>query len=205
MMADGHRRSRRTARRRAQTISRHGPLHRADLKLSLAIGALRRNRTARRLAEAGELADQPPMIAGCLSVIAAGMLSRERRLHQTGWRMLAAFSGATAVKTIGKKSIARTRPWKLDETGYYQMRSGGPSGKDWESFPSGHTAASVAVARAVGRDYPALEAPGLVAGVSAGMLKVVKGDHYIGDVVAGFLLGLGVEALTHRATRHWLK
>jgi membrane-associated phospholipid phosphatase len=57
------------------------------------------------------------------------------------------------------------------------------------SFPSGHTAVIFAFLVPVILIYPALRVPCLMAASSLGLILILLGVHYLGDVLAGALLG----------------
>ena len=62
-------------------------------------------------------------------------------------------------------------------------------------FPSGHTAGTFAVARALGRAYPEHGAKAVAAAGLIALAQVVGRKHYFTDVVAGLAVGLAAEAL----------
>ena len=95
----------------------------------------------------------------------------------------------------------RTRPDTVADEGRYAMGPRDRDGHADNSFPSGHTASSVAVARAVGRDHPELH--GAAVGVAAGIAvtQVVRSAHFVSDIAVGAALGLVAEALVDQAFR----
>jgi undecaprenyl-diphosphatase len=71
------------------------------------------------------------------------------------------------------------------------------------SFPSGHTASAFAFASAVGAELPALAVPLRLVATAVAWSRVQSGVHFLGDVVAGALLGATIGSWTHRlAARH---
>ncbi len=104
---------------------------------------------------------------------------------------------ATTMAKVGKKAISRSRPGKLVEEHRHAMFTGGPDEHDWNSFPSAHAAGGFAAARALGRDYPVFAPQALTGAVIAGGLKVLKGDHFPSDILAGIALGAAAEAMAH--------
>ena len=94
------------------------------------------------------------------------------------------------------------RPNVLLDKGRYEVRALGPNEGSWQSFPSGHTAGSVAVARAVARLYPEVRWAAYAGAGSVALIQIPRGSHYPIDVAAGALLGLAsegaVNALAHR-------
>jgi undecaprenyl-diphosphatase len=59
------------------------------------------------------------------------------------------------------------------------------------SFPSGHTMNNLAVALTLASQMPILYAPAVVIPLTLGVLRVVFGVHFLTDIVAGALLGMG--------------
>jgi membrane-associated phospholipid phosphatase len=149
----------------------------------------------RLLGKLGELGDQPPMVALCASTVALGLARRNGSMAATGLRMLAAHALATGIKHVVKSSVDRTRPRLLVEEGRYETGPGRSSDGDRSSFPSGHTAGALAVARAVVRDvpqsaWPAYGGAALIAGI-----QIPKCHHFPSDIGAGALIGLAAEAV----------
>ena len=176
---------------------RAGPIERTDAALGAAAARYERALPVRVVGKIAQLADQPPLIVGGIAVIAAGAALRRPRLLRTGMRMLASEVVATGAKALIKRQVARTRPGKMRKDGRYVSARDDHGDRDvsaWNSFPSGHTAGAVAVARAVTREYPAA-AP--LAGLAVAIVALVlpfTGAHFPGDVAAGGAIGLASEA-----------
>lgn len=121
-------------------------------------------------------------------------------------------AGASAVKSIVASSIAvqalkfafgRPRPAYADTIvttlldPSVLLRSSGR----FDSFPSGHTTVSFAVAYAIGAEYPRLR-PLLYALASlVGLSRVYLGAHYPSDVAGGAILGIIVGYLSANTTQ----
>jgi membrane-associated phospholipid phosphatase len=162
----------------------------ADVEVAKAVAPYRHSPTVRVLGQLSELADQPPLITICSVTLAWGLLSGNRRLARTGGRMLAAEIVGIAIKSVVKRSVDRTRPKLLVEEGRYELSAGSKNESPINSFPSGHTAGAVAVARAFARDYPEHStAAYAVAAVAAG-IQVPRCTHYPSDIAAGTVVGL---------------
>jgi undecaprenyl-diphosphatase len=63
---------------------------------------------------------------------------------------------------------------------------------DQFSFPSGHTMTAFSIALVVSYFYPSLEGPLLFLALSIAMSRVVLGMHFLSDVLAGVVLGVGL-------------
>lgn len=177
---------------------------RLDAAVSTALMRHRENRVVRALGAAGEVADQPPLIAIGIATIGAGAVLRQPRLLRAGLRMLASELVATGIKAVVKRHVNRTRPLKMRKDGRYSLHGDGKGSKDegpWNSFPSGHTAGAVAVSLAAAREYPqgrplAVLASGLVAAI-----QLPTGKHFASDVIVGGAVGLVSEALVNAAAQ----
>jgi membrane-associated phospholipid phosphatase len=175
-----------------------GPIEQVDLTVGAAATRLGRTKEVKPFAWLAELADEPPLMLGAAVVAGLGFIRRDERQARAGARMLIALGLAIGAAKLGKHLIARTRPRRLVDEGEHKMYVDGPTTDEWNSFPSGHAAAGFAAARALGRDYPAFAPPAISGAISAGLLKVVKGDHFPSDIVAGLLVGYGAEAIAAR-------
>jgi membrane-associated phospholipid phosphatase len=173
----------------------------ADLKLARKAAPLAKRPAVRRLGALSEVADQPPLIALCMATLAAGLVTRNRRLASAGGRMLAAELLATGVKIAIKNRVDRTRPRVVDGGEDYAMRKGHSRGSARSSFPSGHTAGAVAVARALAREYPGATLPAGGAALAIAAIQIPRGQHYATDLVAGAAVGLAAEGLVYAAER----
>ncbi|HEX8077720.1 MAG TPA: phosphatase PAP2 family protein [Chthoniobacterales bacterium] len=171
-------------------------LEKADIDLGAKIAKHRHHPVAKAAAKAGKFGDQGPLYALASGVLAVGAASRDRKITDTGLSMLAAIAAADVTKRIAKKLVRRTRPKALLDDGDYEADTGGSANKKKQSFPSGHTACTVAAARAFARNVPEASAAAGAAAVAVGISRVAKGDHWPLDVLAGAIIGLAAEAFT---------
>lgn len=123
-----------------------------------------------------------------ISLTVAGLLAlRPGRTRRAALAGVAAIGVASfTANLLGKQLVRRPRPDRAEPDS--------PSGRHVPmpasaSFPSGHTAAAVAFAAAVGAVLPVAGVPlGMVA-CAVGYSRVHTGVHYPGDVLAGALVG----------------
>jgi membrane-associated phospholipid phosphatase len=156
----------------------------------------------RALGLVADLGDQPPMRVLCGAVIAAGLAGGDRRLAMTGVRMLAAHTLATLAKDFVKRRVDRTRPRSKGRPGKDHRPSPGRSeAKEETSFPSGHAAGAVAVARAFARDYPEHAGAAYAAAGALALAQIPRCAHYPTDVGAGVAIGVAAEAAVDAAIR----
>jgi len=164
-------------------------VERVDLEFARAVGLNRRKKSGRWIGRFADIGDQPPMMGVSLATLAVGLASRSARLRRTGLRMVAAHVIATAGKTVVKNLIDRTRPRALASKSY-RLKKGRSEDSELRSMPSGHSAGAVALAGAIGEDFPgATPAAAAGAALIAGAQLPVR-NHYLSDVAAGVLLGL---------------
>jgi membrane-associated phospholipid phosphatase len=176
-------------------------VEKADLAIAEIFTPVRKHPAVKALGKASEIGDQPPLYAIAAAVLGTGLAMGDRRAAKAGLRMIASHFIAIRIKNAGKHLVDRTRPNLIPEKGRYAVRKGKRFDSDYNSFPSGHTASSVAVARALGREYPAQHGAALaLAGAIAGA-QVVRSKHYASDLVAGALIALAAEKLADL----WLK
>lgn len=169
----------------------------ADAAVSEAALPHRQAPLVRLLSFVGDAGDQPPMRVLCGAVIAAGLIAGSRRLTRAGTHMLLAHSVATEAKSLLKHNVDRTRPRSRRQgSDGHRFSAGDKGSKEEMSFPSGHSAGAVAVARAFARHYPEHEKAALAAAGVIALAQIPRCAHYPSDVAAGVAIGVAAEAVT---------
>ncbi|GAA0668877.1 undecaprenyl-diphosphatase [Sphingomonas insulae] len=164
-----------------------------------------RHRDATPVKAAGllaEIADQPQLIAISAATIAAGLIGRRRDLVRGGARMLAAHLLATAAKSAIKHRFDRSRPGKALSDGHTRFERGDSDDHQLNSFPSGHTAGVVAVARAAAREIDSAAVPAALGAGAIAAIQPVAGNHYLSDVIVGGAIGWIAEAIVDAMLEH---
>ena len=159
------------------------------------------NPAVEALGELSDFSDQEPLYAATGAVIATGLLMRDSKTIRAGTRMLAAHLLATAVRGVVKKMVDRTRPDAAARNGSYHMGSGEHHERDFNSFPSGHTAGAVAVATAFSREYPDQAPVAFTLAGAASAAQVIRCSHFPTDVAVGAAIGAGAEFAVDRLIR----
>lgn len=170
----------------------------ADLAVARAAAPLMDLPVTRALGHASEIADQPPMFALGAATALLGLAAGRPHVAEIGLRVLASVALATAMKTAVKRAVGRTRPYVLAREGRYETALMGPVEKDWNSFPSGHTADAVAAARALARALPEAAPVAYAAAAAVALIQIPRCAHYPSDVGAGAAVGWAAEALAHQ-------
>ena len=187
------------SRRTDAAIEAAHPLVAPDLILTKAAMGLRRRARVRRVMGASEALDQMPLAALSAGVLAAGAGTGKRQLRQAGLRMLFGLGLASALKGIGKGLVTRTRPTEIGERGTHRFEVATDTDGALQAFPSGHTAGAVAVISPLATAAPAAAVPLAAAAGGLIALKLVRGDHYPSDLLAGAVIGLACARLAARA------
>jgi membrane-associated phospholipid phosphatase len=170
----------------------------ADIAVLEATSDLRHTPPVKLLGTLSEVADQPQLISICAATLAAGLLMRRPKLAVAGARMLATELLATKMKSAVKHRIDRTRPRVIDDGGDYEMKRGKTKSSEMNSFPSGHTAGAVGVARALARSYPDLATPAYATAGAIAVIQIPRCQHYPSDLAAGAAVGLAAELVVDR-------
>lgn len=167
-----------------------------------AVLPFRKSAPIRALSTFSELGDQPPMLAISGAVLALGLLRRDPRMTRAGGRMIVSHLLATGAKDFVKHRVDRKRPNAIAAKGGSAMPQLGDSrDKEDTSFPSGHSAGAMAVARAFGREYPEYQAAAIAAAGVIAVAQIPRCAHYPTDVGAGLAIGLVAEAGVDAALR----
>lgn len=169
-----------------------------DSKALEAVEPLRDTKPVEALAWYSELGDQPQMLSLSGGLLALGLVRGDRRMTRAGGRMIAAHLLATWAKNFVKRRIDRTRPRNAQGAKGHKPKPGRDESKAETSFPSGHSAGAIAVARAFAREYPELDRAAYGAAGLIALAQIPRCAHYPTDVGAGIALGLAAEALVNR-------
>ena len=174
------------------------PVVQADIGMAEWAAQYRGHPIVRAAGPLSKLSDQPPLLAATAAVLAWGLLASNYRLARQGGHMFASVLLATALKNGLKKIVSRSRPNLLFDKGVYGVVPLGPDEGPWHSFPSGHTAGAVALARAVAREWPTASAAAYTGAAAVALLQIPRCAHYPADVLAGAFVGAVAQSIAER-------
>ncbi len=135
-----------------------------------------------------------------LVLLAVGYGLKHPQWKDAGWQSLIAHGLAGLTANILKHVIGRARP-KFMHAGNLEFSPAGGSG--WDSFPSGHAAAAIAVATVLAAKFPRARWPILVAAVIIAASRILRGSHYLTDVAGGAALGCVMGVIAAHPWREW--
>ena len=135
-------------------------------------------------------------IPAMLLMIGVGAILARRVYRAGGWALLA-FLVSGAIANIIKVVVHRPRPWV--ELPPPESWSGYLHTSELQSFPSGDSTTTFAIATVLGLMFPRLRVPLLIVAVIVAIARVLVGSHYPSDVCAGAMLGLAVGRLVARS------
>lgn len=149
------------------------------------------------------LGDGLMLLAFTAIIYLFGLNLKGTDLRRTGSDAFVSLLASTVTVHILKAVFERPRPSHAEGAIRHLLEN--PSLFDltgrFNSFPSGHTATSFAVAYAIGARYPALRPALYSVACLIGASRVYLGSHYPSDVAFGALLGIGVAYLFIRGLR----
>ncbi len=119
-------------------------------------------------------------------LLAVGWMWPASRGLATGVQTLWAHGLATVLVHTVKHLVGRPRP-KFSASGDWSIAPSLASGFD--SFPSGHTTATFALAIVLSRRFPLLTALFLGIAAFVALSRVLRGSHFPSDVFGGWILG----------------
>lgn len=128
-----------------------------------------------------------------------GVLAKSNKSVSTGLMALESFALASLVTRIPKTIVGRERPDNWQGDGPYAIK--GPF--KGNSFPSGHTTASFAVASVIAtqfRDSKWIPVTAYTVAGLAGLSRIYDNKHWLTDVVAGATIGTLVGNLVSHRT-----
>jgi membrane-associated phospholipid phosphatase len=134
-----------------------------------------------------------------LAAIALALHDRERR---EGWRRGALLFAAPAVAGIAgellKITVRRMRPPNVGSAYSFRAFSDHPFSSRGFGFPSSHVVVAFGAAAILSRMFPRARVVWYAAALGCAVSRLLAHAHYLSDVVAAAIIGIGVAALLWR-------
>jgi membrane-associated phospholipid phosphatase len=147
----------------------------------------------RRLSDGGDRVGKGESLVVVSAVIlAAGYALRRPALKRAGWETLVAHLVAGGLNTVLKHVVGRGRP-KFMHGDHSEFVPFGGSG--WDSFPSGHSMATFAVATVLAVRFPKVRWFMILIALAVSLSRLFRASHFLTDIVAGAVLGVLVGAI----------
>lgn len=156
------------------------------------------------LAQLSEFGDRlgkgDSLIEVSLALLVVGYGFKLSSWKSAGWQTLWSHALAGLGNNVLKHLIGRARP-KFMHAGNAEFAP--LSGSGWDSFPSGHSMASFAVASVLAVRFPRIRWIIMPLALAVAASRVVRGSHYLTDVVAGAVLGFWLGMVAAHPWREW--
>jgi undecaprenyl-diphosphatase len=147
----------------------------------------------RGLSDGGDRAGKGESLVVVSAVfLAAGYALGRPALKRAGWETLAAHVVAGVLNMFLKHLVGRGRP-KFMHGDHSEFVPFGGSG--WDSFPSGHSAATFAVATVLAVRFPKIRWLMMLIALAVSLSRLFRASHFLTDIVAGAVLGVLVGAI----------
>jgi membrane-associated phospholipid phosphatase len=140
------------------------------------------------------------LAAASLALVTLGWMASRPQLTKTGIETAIGHGLAALLSNGLKHLIGRPRP-KFIHSGEWQFTPSFASGLD--SFPSGHTTASFAVATVLAKRFPAFSSLFLGIAAFVGLSRVLRGSHFSSDVFGGIVIGVLSGSVAAHPWRQW--
>jgi undecaprenyl-diphosphatase len=140
------------------------------------------------------------LIAVSVALLAVGWIFSKPMFNAAGVQTLIAHGIAALVSNGLKHLLGRPRP-KFVHSGEWQFTPSWASGLD--SFPSGHTTASFAVATVLAKRFPAFGPLCVSVAMFVAFSRVLRGSHFPTDVFGGAVFGVLSGSLASAPLKQW--
>ena len=154
-----------------------------------------------KLSDGGDRIGRGESLVGLsLVVLAVGYALKEATWKAAGWQSLLAHGMAAAISNLLKHLVGRPRP-KFMHAGNVELSPAGGTG--WDSFPSGHSSASFAMAAVFAARFPKVRWLIVSVATAVAASRVLRGSHYLTDAVGGAVVGYLVGTVASSPWRAW--
>lgn len=135
-----------------------------------------------------------------LALLALGWVRKRQHIVVAAIQSLIGHGIAALLVNGLKHLIGRPRP-KFTHAGDWHMSVSWVSG--WDSFPSGHSAATFAVATVLAKRFPVVGPLCISVAAFVALSRVLRGSHFPTDVVGGAVVGILSGSLAAAPLTQW--
>ncbi len=140
------------------------------------------------------------LVAVSVGLLAIGWFFSQAAVKAAAIQTLLAHGLAALIVNGLKHLIGRPRP-KFAHSGEWQLAPSWASGLD--SFPSGHSAASFAVATVLAKRFPAVGPLCLSIAAFVALSRILRGSHFPTDVLGGAVMGVISGVIAAAPLKQW--
>jgi undecaprenyl-diphosphatase len=140
------------------------------------------------------------LVVFSLVLTAVGWLWSKEKIRKGGIETLLAHGLAALIVNGLKHLIGRPRP-KFTHSGDWSLAPSMTSGFD--SFPSGHSSASFAVATVLAKRFPAIGPLAIAVACFVVLSRVLRGSHFPTDVIGGAVIGVVSGTIAAASLKQW--
>ncbi len=154
-----------------------------------------------RLGDVGDrLGNGVTLVMLCAGLWGVGWFLRRQAWQRAGLDTFVAYVLAGLAVQLLKHLIGRPRP----RFAHHDVFGYGPSLQvGFDAFPSGHTTASFAVSAVLARAFPAWAWAWYGGAFFVGVSRVVRGSHFLTDILVGAVLGFLIGYVWARPLGEW--
>lgn len=176
------------------------PLFRLDFEFVLFLRSIH-NKTIYEIGVIGNRLGQGiTLVFISLALVIVGYTWKRDHFKRAGWQSLFAHGVAGLITKIMKHLFGRPRPRFMHQD---QWQFGPSLQGGLDTFPSGHSAASFAVAAVLARHFPKGAWIWYGAAAFVALSRIARGSHFPTDSLAGALIGFLVGYVLARPIKAW--
>ena len=154
-----------------------------------------------QLSETGDrLGGGGSLVLVSVLLLAVGYIFTLPLWKRAGWETLLAHALTGLSNNALKHLIGRGRP-KFMHAGSSEFSP--LTGSGWDSFPSGHSMSSFAVATVLAVKFPKARSIVISVAIAIAVSRMVRGAHFLTDVAGGAGLGVLIGALVAHPWKDW--
>lgn len=154
-----------------------------------------------RISDLGhQLGKGDSLAAVSVMILLVGYGLGRQNWKSAGWQTLVSHGLAGLFSNVIKHLVGRARP-KFMHAGNLELSP--LTGSGWDSFPSGHAAASFAVGTVLAMKFPRWRWAFIVLASAIAGSRILRGSHFITDVAVGTVIGVLAGTVVATPWRDW--